>query len=65
MTLKPPKPLLFITVSSSQATEKVHSITGAEDLRNMLERSNGGAKAHRSMSYRGGSSEHLKRRYGC
>ncbi|XP_035802118.2 protein Shroom3 isoform X2 [Amphiprion ocellaris] len=35
---------------------------GAEDLRNMLERSTKGTKAHRTMSYRGGSSEHMKYR---
>ncbi|XP_042339485.1 protein Shroom3-like, partial [Plectropomus leopardus] len=42
-------------------TEKGRSSPcGADDLRNMLERS--GAKAHRTMSYRGGSSEHMKYR---
>lgn len=35
---------------------------GADDLRNMLERSTNGAKAHRTLSYRGGSSEHIKYR---
>ncbi|XP_041825420.1 protein Shroom3 isoform X2 [Melanotaenia boesemani] len=35
---------------------------GAEDLRNMLERSTKGIKAHRTMSYRGGSSEYMKYR---
>lgn len=35
---------------------------GADDLRNMLERSTGGTKAHRTMSYRGGSTEHKKYR---
>ncbi|XP_041666406.1 protein Shroom3 isoform X2 [Cheilinus undulatus] len=33
---------------------------GAEDLRNMLERSS--SKAHRTMSYRGGSNEQMKQR---
>ncbi|XP_067339646.1 protein Shroom3 isoform X6 [Channa argus] len=38
-------------------TEKgCNSSCGADDLRNMLERSNSGTKAQRSMSYRGGSS---------
>uniref|UniRef100_A0A8C4DZS9 Shroom family member 3 n=1 Tax=Dicentrarchus labrax TaxID=13489 RepID=A0A8C4DZS9_DICLA len=35
---------------------------GADDLRNMLERSTNGTKAHRTLSYRGGSSEHMKYR---
>lgn len=35
---------------------------GAEDLRNMLERSTKGIKAHRTMSYRGGSNEYMKHR---
>ncbi|XP_044000371.1 protein Shroom3 isoform X2 [Gambusia affinis] len=35
---------------------------GAEDLRNMLERSTKGSKAHRTMSYRGGSNEYMKQR---
>lgn len=64
MAFKPSKAFFC----SFQATEKGRSITGAEDLRNMLERSNGGAKAHRTMSHRGGSSEHMKHRYqrcGC
>lgn len=63
MALRSSKPLVFIALSVFQAAEKGRSITGAEDLRNMLERSNGGAKAHRTMSYRGGSSEHVKPRY--
>lgn len=46
-----------------QAAEKGRSLTGAEDLRNMLERSTSGAKAHRTMSYRGGSSEYMKYRW--
>lgn len=37
---------------------------GAEDLRNMLERSTKGTKAHRTMSYRGGGNEYMKHRYG-
>lgn len=68
VALKPSRPLLFTAVCSFQATEQGRSITGAEDLRNMLERSSGGAKAHRTMSYRGGSSEHMRHRYrrcGC
>ncbi|XP_068562074.1 protein Shroom3 isoform X3 [Cebidichthys violaceus] len=44
-------------------TEKGRSSPcGADDLRNMLERSNSRTKAHRTMSYRGGSSEHMKYR---
>ncbi|KAM4533143.1 protein Shroom3 isoform 2-T3 [Fundulus diaphanus] len=35
---------------------------GAEDLRNMLERSTKGTKTHRTMSYRGGSNEFVKHR---
>ncbi|KAM4720431.1 protein Shroom3 isoform 2-T2 [Anableps anableps] len=35
---------------------------GAEDLRNMLERSSKGTKTHRTMSYRGGSNEYIKNR---
>ncbi|XP_034751390.1 protein Shroom3 isoform X2 [Etheostoma cragini] len=35
---------------------------GADDLRNMLERSTSRVKAHRTLSYRGGSSEHTKYR---
>ncbi|XP_032425341.1 protein Shroom3 isoform X1 [Xiphophorus hellerii] len=35
---------------------------GAEDLRNMLERSTKGTKAHRTMSYRGGGNEYMKHR---
>ncbi|XP_044029263.1 protein Shroom3 isoform X4 [Siniperca chuatsi] len=35
---------------------------GADDLRNMLERCTNGTKAHRTLSYRGGSSEHIKYR---
>ncbi|XP_061589196.1 protein Shroom3 [Cololabis saira] len=35
---------------------------GTDDLRNMLERSTKGIKAHRTMSYRGGSSEYMKHR---
>ncbi|XP_078127741.1 protein Shroom3 isoform X3 [Sander vitreus] len=35
---------------------------GADDLRNMLERSASRIKAHRTLSYRGGSSEHTKYR---
>ncbi|KAM6902321.1 protein Shroom3 [Xenentodon cancila] len=60
----------------SQSTSNFHSKTahlrmaekgnsapcGAEDLRNMLERSTKGIKAHRTMSYRGGSSEYMKHR---
>ncbi|XP_028273335.1 protein Shroom3 isoform X2 [Parambassis ranga] len=41
-------------------TEKgLSSPCGAEDLRNMLERSTKGTKAHRTLSYRGGSGEHV------
>ncbi|XP_036973380.1 protein Shroom3 isoform X2 [Acanthopagrus latus] len=37
---------------------------GADDLRNMLERSTNGTKAHRTLSFRGGSSsEHIKYRH--
>ncbi|XP_068430181.1 protein Shroom3 isoform X2 [Clinocottus analis] len=44
-------------------TEKGRSAPcGADDLRNMLERSNSRTKAHRTMSYRGGSSDHMKYR---
>ncbi|KAM8828701.1 protein Shroom3 isoform 2-T2 [Spinachia spinachia] len=44
-------------------TEKgCSSPCGADDLRNMLERSNSRTKAHRTMSYRGGNSEHMKYR---
>ncbi|XP_063745311.1 protein Shroom3 isoform X2 [Eleginops maclovinus] len=39
-----------------------NSPCGPEDLRNMLERSNSRTKAHRTLSYRGGSSEHTKYR---
>lgn len=43
-------------------TEKGRSaVCGADDLRNMLDRSNG-TKAHRTLSYRGGSSDHMKYR---
>ncbi|XP_053196500.1 protein Shroom3 [Scomber japonicus] len=35
---------------------------GAEDLRNMLERSTNGPKAHRTLSYRGGSNDYMKYR---
>ncbi|XP_028457438.1 protein Shroom3 isoform X1 [Perca flavescens] len=35
---------------------------GADDLRNMLERSTSRIKAHRTLSYRGGSSEYTKYR---
>ncbi|XP_014855455.1 PREDICTED: protein Shroom3-like isoform X2 [Poecilia mexicana] len=35
---------------------------GAEDLRNMLERSTKGTKTHRTMSYRGGGNEYMKHR---
>ncbi|KAM7393317.1 hypothetical protein PAMA_008121 [Pampus argenteus] len=35
---------------------------GAEDLRNMLERSTNGPKAHRTLSYRGGSNDYKKYR---
>uniref|UniRef100_A0A096M946 Shroom family member 3 n=1 Tax=Poecilia formosa TaxID=48698 RepID=A0A096M946_POEFO len=37
---------------------------GAEDLRNMLERSTKGTKTHRTMSYRGSGNEYMKHRYG-
>ncbi|KAK9532931.1 hypothetical protein VZT92_010289 [Zoarces viviparus] len=44
-------------------TEKGRSSPcGADDLRTMLERSNSRTKAHRTMSYRGGSREHMKYR---
>ncbi|XP_028319473.1 protein Shroom3 isoform X3 [Gouania willdenowi] len=36
------------------------SLCGAEDIRHMLERSTKGTKAHRTMSYGGGSSDHTK-----
>ncbi|XP_034402679.1 protein Shroom3 isoform X3 [Cyclopterus lumpus] len=49
--------------SHARMTEKGRSSPcGADDLRNMLERSNSRTKAHRTMSYRGGSSEHMKYR---
>ncbi|KAF6716995.1 Protein Shroom3, partial [Oryzias melastigma] len=35
---------------------------GADDIRTMLERSTKGTKAHRTMSYRGGSSDYMKSR---
>ncbi|XP_041815752.1 protein Shroom3 isoform X2 [Chelmon rostratus] len=35
---------------------------GADDLRNMLERATNGTKVHRTLSYRGGSSDHMKYR---
>ncbi|XP_023265477.1 protein Shroom3-like isoform X2 [Seriola lalandi dorsalis] len=44
-------------------SEKGHSTPcGADDLRNMLEKSTNGTKAHRTLSYRGGSSDHMKYR---
>ncbi|XP_040014157.1 protein Shroom3 isoform X4 [Xiphias gladius] len=44
-------------------TEKGRSAPcGADDLRNMLERSANGTKAHRTLSYRGVSSDHMKYR---
>uniref|UniRef100_A0A671VC31 Shroom family member 3 n=1 Tax=Sparus aurata TaxID=8175 RepID=A0A671VC31_SPAAU len=48
-----------------QTTEKSCSpACGADDLRNMLERSTNGTKAHRTLSFRGGSSsEHTKYRH--
>ncbi|XP_073334647.1 protein Shroom3 [Pagrus major] len=47
-----------------KTTEKGCSTAcGADDLRNMLERSTNGTKAHRTLSFRGGSSsEHMKYR---
>lgn len=46
-----------------RTTEKNRNTScGAEDLRNMLERSTNGSKAHRTLSYRGGSSDHKKYR---
>ncbi|KAE8284788.1 Protein Shroom3 Shroom-like protein [Larimichthys crocea] len=49
--------------ASFRKTEKGRGAScGADDLRNMLERSTNGTKAHRTMSYRGGSSEHMKYR---
>ncbi|KAG8010943.1 Protein Shroom3 [Nibea albiflora] len=49
--------------ASFRKTEKGRGAAcGADDLRNMLERSTNGTKAHRTMSYRGGSSEHMKYR---
>ncbi|XP_070706371.1 protein Shroom3 [Pempheris klunzingeri] len=45
-------------------TEKgCNSSCGADDLRDMLERSTNGTKAHRTQSYRGGSSEHRTQKY--
>ncbi|XP_030598856.1 protein Shroom3 [Archocentrus centrarchus] len=45
----------------NQTTDKGRSAPcGAEDLRNMLERSTKGTKAHRTLSHRGGSSEQMK-----
>ncbi|RVE65466.1 hypothetical protein OJAV_G00116670 [Oryzias javanicus] len=35
---------------------------GADDIRSMLERSTKGTKAHRTMSYRGGSSDYMRSR---
>uniref|UniRef100_UPI003AAECD5B protein Shroom3 n=1 Tax=Centroberyx gerrardi TaxID=166262 RepID=UPI003AAECD5B len=47
----------------NQPNEKGRSAPcGAEDLRNMLERSTSGTKAHRTMSYRGGSSDQTQHR---
>ncbi|KAL6097320.1 shroom3 [Pungitius sinensis] len=49
--------------SAIKMTEKGSSSPcGADDLRNMLDRSNSRTKAHRTMSYRGGNSEHMKYR---
>ncbi|XP_033989036.1 protein Shroom3 isoform X3 [Trematomus bernacchii] len=49
--------------SHLRMTEKGrNSPCGPDDLRNMLERSNSRTKAHRTLSYRGGSSEHPKYR---
>ncbi|XP_072227499.1 protein Shroom3 isoform X2 [Leuresthes tenuis] len=46
-----------------QMTEKGRGAScGAEDLRNMLERSTKGIKVHRTMSYRGGINDHIKYR---
>uniref|UniRef100_A0A3P9I1S7 Shroom family member 3 n=1 Tax=Oryzias latipes TaxID=8090 RepID=A0A3P9I1S7_ORYLA len=36
---------------------------GADDLRSMLERSTKGTKAHRTMSYRGGSGDYVRSRW--
>ncbi|KAK2818824.1 hypothetical protein Q5P01_024385 [Channa striata] len=48
---------------ATRMTEKGRNTScGADDLRNMLERSTNGTKAHRSMSYRGGSGGHSKYR---
>ncbi|KAF0022086.1 hypothetical protein F2P81_025661 [Scophthalmus maximus] len=50
-------------VSHLRATEKGGSAPcGADDLRNMLERSTDGTKAHRTLSYRGSSSDHMRYR---
>uniref|UniRef100_A0A3P8UKL1 Protein Shroom3-like n=2 Tax=Cynoglossus semilaevis TaxID=244447 RepID=A0A3P8UKL1_CYNSE len=47
----------------NQMTDKGrHSPRGADDLRNMLERSTTGGKPHRTMSYRGSNSEYMKYR---
>ncbi|XP_067431168.1 protein Shroom3 isoform X1 [Thunnus thynnus] len=47
----------------NQMTEKGRTAPcGAEDLRNMLERSTNGPKAHRTLSYRGGSNDYMKYR---
>ncbi|XP_038590046.1 protein Shroom3 isoform X3 [Micropterus salmoides] len=60
----------------SQSTTNVHSkpthrrmsekgrsaACGADDLRNMLERSTNGTRAHRTLSCKGSSSEHIKYR---
>lgn len=46
----------------NQIEKSRNSPCGADDLRNMLERSNSRTKAHRTMSYRGGNSEHMKYR---
>lgn len=58
---------MFFFLIVMQMSEKGHSTAcGAEDLRNMLERSTSGTKVHRTLSYRGGSSDHTKYRYqGC
>ncbi|KAK5901425.1 hypothetical protein CgunFtcFv8_026299 [Champsocephalus gunnari] len=49
--------------SHRRMTEKGRSSPcGPDDLRSMLERSNSRTKAHRTLSYRGGSCEHPKHR---
>ncbi|CAM9307924.1 unnamed protein product [Lampetra planeri] len=54
-------PLTRLEIALAEMAEKGRSAPcGAEDIRNMLERSTSGSKAHRALSFRGGSSTQLR-----